>query len=79
MSTTEGKLLLTIPQVCEMTGFSRSLIYLLLDKPGGIPAIRIGRTVRVTVHALEQWIESHHSEALAEKANCPHCGEPLPA
>ncbi len=78
MSPTEGKLLLTIPEVCALTGFSRSLIYLLLDKPDGIPAIRIGRTVRVTVHALEQWIENHHADVLAETANCPNCGERLP-
>ena len=52
-----GTLLLKIPDVCEMTSLGRSTIYELLDKPDGLPVVRVGRAVRVPYEAVREWVE----------------------
>lgn len=51
----DGMKLLRAPEVAAILGLSRSQVYGLLAC-GRLPALRIGRSVRVPLHALEQWI-----------------------
>ena len=50
------KLLYTIPQVCEATGYSRSFIYERIAARE-LAVVRIGRTIRVAEADLREWIE----------------------
>ena len=56
-SNTIPKLLYTVPEVVEATGFSRSFIYEHI-KAGSLRVVRKGNTVRVKVDDLERWIEN---------------------
>ena len=51
------KLLLKIPQVCDLIQRGRSTVYLLLDQPGGLATVRIGRAVRVHIDEVRRWVE----------------------
>lgn len=61
MTVEVDKLLLTIPEVMETTGYSRSFVLGLLDKSDGLPTVRAGRTVRVRLDDLKLWIETQLS------------------
>lgn len=52
------RLLLTVNETCELTGFSKSLVYDHINK-GDFPVIRLGRTVRIPQAWLVKWIEEH--------------------
>jgi excisionase family DNA binding protein len=47
--------LLTIGEVCERTGLGRTLVYRLVST-GELPSIKVGRTRRVPVAALDAFI-----------------------
>jgi len=49
-------MLLTVPQVQQTTNLSRTTVYSLI-RSGELPAVRIGRSVRIPRTALEAWIE----------------------
>ena len=51
------KLLLKIPEVCEIMGLGRSTVYQLLDQPDGLPTVRIGRAVRIPASAVREWAD----------------------
>ena len=51
------KLLLKIPQICDLIQLGRSTVYLLLDQPGGLATVRIGRAVRVHIDEVRKWVE----------------------
>lgn len=48
-------LLLSIPEVARSLRLSRTKVYELIDGEG-LPVVRFGRAVRVSVAALEQWL-----------------------
>lgn len=50
------RLLYKIPQVAEVTGYSRSFIYEAIAK-GALKVVRKGRTIRVAADDLRTWIE----------------------
>lgn len=50
--------LLTIVDAARHLGISRSKLYELLAA-GELPTVRIGRTRRITIAALEEFIDSH--------------------
>ncbi len=50
------KLLFTIPQVVDTTGYSRSFVYQAIAA-GLLKAVRKGRTIRVSAEDLKAWIE----------------------
>ena len=50
------KLLYTIQEVCDATGYSRSFVYERIAA-GELPVVRIGRTIRVAEADLREWIE----------------------
>lgn len=51
------QLLLTIPQVARSLGISRAMVYVLIAKKDGIPVVRLGRAVRVSMASLRKWVE----------------------
>ncbi len=65
------KLLLRASEVSELAGLGKSKTYELIAA-GIIPSVRIGKSVRVPVGQLREWIEAlpTHSQATApRKAN----------
>ncbi len=50
------RLLLRPDEAAEVLGVGRSKIYALLAS-GEVPAVRVGRSVRVPVEALRRWVD----------------------
>lgn len=52
-------LLLNIKQVGRLLNLSPSKVYSILEDryPGGIPIIRIGRSVRIRLNDLRRWVD----------------------
>lgn len=48
--------LLTVPEVAEVLGVSRNLVYRFVALDPTFPVIRLGRLVRVREGALARWI-----------------------
>ena len=55
-------LLLDIPQVCESLCLSRAKVYRLIYYEG-LPVVHFGRAVRVSVIALQEWVEQRAKSA----------------
>lgn len=49
-------LLLNIPEVCKSLRLSRAKVYQLIDLEG-LPVVRFGWAVRVSVISLQQWLD----------------------
>ncbi len=56
MATAEATELLTIDETADLLRLSRSQIY-ALAQDGRLPAIRIGRSVRVPRRRLLEWLD----------------------
>ena len=55
-------LFLNIPQVCESLRLSRAKVYRLIYYEG-LPVVHFGRAARVSVIALQQWVEQRDQSA----------------
>ena len=55
-------LLLTVEQVAQVLNFSRSKVYELITV-GDLPVLRFGKSVRVRVSSLEQWLNLQEEKA----------------
>ena len=55
-------LLLTVGQVAHVLNFSRSKVYELING-ADLPVLRFGKSVRVRVSALEQWLNRQEEKA----------------
>ena len=55
------KILLKPAEAAETLGIGRTRIYDMLAS-GDLPAIRIGRSIRIPVAALQQWIERQQND-----------------
>jgi excisionase family DNA binding protein len=55
------RLLLKVDEVAEMLGLGRSKTYELVAT-GVLPAVRLGRSVRVPAKGLRQWLDEQWSE-----------------
>ena len=55
-----GKVLLRISEITEATGYPRSFIYDRISA-GDLKVVRIGRTVRVRVEDMNDWIAQQSS------------------
>ncbi len=49
-------LLLKVPQVAKILGLSRTKVYELIATEG-LPVVRFGRAVRVSLKSLQQWLD----------------------
>ena len=56
-------LLRVVPDVVESLGLSRSEVYALIQR-GEMPAVRIGRSVRVPAAALARWVEERTEQTV---------------
>ena len=54
---TAEKLLYKVPEVMQVTGYSRSFIYEAIGG-GALKVIRKGRTIRVSAEDLRAWIDA---------------------
>jgi len=57
-------LLLTIPQVAVVLNLGRTKVYELIDREH-LPVVRFGRAVRVSLAALQTWLEQREKQAAA--------------
>ena len=55
-------LLLSIPEAASVLRLSRTKVYELIDEEG-LPVKRFGRAVRVSVIALQEWLEQRDKSA----------------
>ena len=55
-------LLMDIPEVCESLRLSRAKVYRLIYYEG-LPVVHFGRAVRVSVIALQDWLEQRENSA----------------
>jgi excisionase family DNA binding protein len=60
-SVASSPLLLTIPDVARRLGLGRTKVYELIAREG-LPVVRFGRAVRVSVTSLQQWIEQREKQ-----------------
>ena len=58
------RLLLSVPEVAQTLGLGRIKVYELIACEG-LPVIRFGRAVRVSVASLEQWVEQREKQNVA--------------
>ena len=54
---TEGEEWLTVREVQELLRIKSTKIYELVNTPGGIPSIRIGKSIRISRRDLTAWLE----------------------
>jgi excisionase family DNA binding protein len=59
-------LLLNIPEVATSLGLCRSKVYELIAKDG-LPVIRFGRSVRVSITSLQKWVEEREYQHRPER------------
>jgi excisionase family DNA binding protein len=57
------KLLLTIREAADVLSMGRTKLYEQLDKSGGIPVVRIGRSVRVHVDDVRKFAEIQREQS----------------
>ena len=61
----KSKLLLTVGEVVDTTGFSRSFVHKMIAE-GRLPGVvRLGRTVRVSADALRAWVDEQSKKSVA--------------
>ncbi len=58
------RLLLRIPEAAKALGLGRTKIYELIAA-GELPVIHVGRAVRVSVTALQKWVEEQNNQSLS--------------
>ena len=59
------KLLLRPNEAAELLGVGRSTIYALLAS-GDVPSVRVGRSVRLPLEALRQWVAARAARKLPD-------------
>lgn len=57
-------LLLSIPEVSKTLGLGRTKVYELIATEG-LPVVRFGRAVRVSMNSLQQWIDHREKQELS--------------
>lgn len=63
--------LLTVEDVAALLGVHRQTVYRLKDKPGGIPAYKIGGRVRFRAEEIEAYIKAQ--AVLPPEKDVPFC------
>ena len=54
----ENRLMLRVNEAAEVLGIGRTTVYELVAK-GELPTVRIGRSVRIPISAIEAWVEAN--------------------
>lgn len=62
------KILLKPAEAAETLGIGRTRVYEMLGS-GELPSIRIGRSIRVPVAALERWVEDQQNDNGSDTSN----------
>ncbi len=62
--TATPRLLLRIPEAAKALGLGRTKIYELIAA-GELPVIHVGRAVRVSVTALQKWVEAQDQQQMS--------------
>ena len=57
-------LLLSVPEVAKSLGLGRTKVYELIATEG-LPVVRFGRAVRVSVESLQRWVEQREKQNAA--------------
>jgi excisionase family DNA binding protein len=52
-----NRILLRVPEAAQLLGLSRATLYALLAGDNQIPVVRIGRSVRIPLAGLQQWVD----------------------
>ena len=55
------RLLLRVPEAAEQLGIGRTKVYQMIST-GELPTIHIGRAVRISVSALQKWVEEREHQ-----------------
>lgn len=63
-NTSSPLLLLSVPEVAKTLGLGRTKVYELIAREG-LPVVRFGRAVRVSMVSLQQWIEQREKQSVA--------------
>jgi excisionase family DNA binding protein len=71
------KTLLTVTEVARRLSLGRATTYQLVRR-GELPSVRVGRAVRVPVHALEAWIAARTTGGDADGAVWGDAAAPCP-
>ena len=58
-------IVMTVPEVAKSLQLSRSKVYALIERRE-LPAVRIGRNVRVLGSDLERWLEAQRQGQLGQ-------------
>jgi excisionase family DNA binding protein len=56
------RLLLRVPEAAERLGIGRTKMYEMIAS-GELPAIHIGRAVRISASALQKWVEEREQQS----------------
>jgi excisionase family DNA binding protein len=59
------RLLLRVKEVGDLTGIGRTNLYALIAD-GSLPSIKLGRSIRISRRALEEWIAKQEGGRVGE-------------
>ncbi len=62
-----NKILLSVDEMAELLSIGRSKAYALVQD-GTLPSLRIGRSVRIPLSALEDWVEQQYQSESSEQS-----------
>jgi excisionase family DNA binding protein len=60
--------LLTVDEAARSLRISRSALFQLMSKDGGLPSITIGRSRRIPASALREWVDRQVTEGNGPRA-----------
>jgi excisionase family DNA binding protein len=55
---------ITLRDLQEVLGIGSTKAYELVNTPGGIPSVRVGRAIRISRRDLEDWLEQQKVPAV---------------
>jgi excisionase family DNA binding protein len=61
MDTKNPRLLIRVSEAAEMLSVARSKAYLMVNA-GELPSVRLGKSVRIPIEALKDWVAKQTAE-----------------